>query len=107
MRTLNEIIDDAKNGNIPSHEECYYALLTYEAMFNMDHHELLHTLLSEKDSPEFIRKMKADNSFKMFKNALNKSPKEWLGWDNDPTNPEYQKRRKIGLKILDKVIEQN
>lgn len=79
MRILLEIIGDVIDGKKPSHDECYYALKAYRAMLNIDHRHLREELLSEKRSPEFIRKMKAETSFDMYKGALSKSPKEWLG----------------------------
>jgi len=103
MRTLYEIVEDVKDNKRPDYEEIRYALLVYNFLFNMEHRNLREELLSEKRSPEFIRKMKADNSFNMAKTALNKSPKEYIGSD-DPENPEYQKFRKIGNKLLDKVL---
>jgi hypothetical protein len=74
MRTLYEIIEDAKAGNMPTHEECYWAMLCFNALLNMDHTRLRETLLSEEPAPEFIRKMKADNSLNAYHTALNKLP---------------------------------
>lgn len=105
MRTLYEIIEDVKDNKKPDYEEIRYALLVYNFLFNMDHINLRKELLSENRSPEFIRKLKADNSFNMAKTALNKSPKEYVGND-DPENPEYQRRRTIGNKIFDKIMKQ-
>jgi hypothetical protein len=104
MRILAEIIEDVKSGKEVSTEELKYSLLVYEFMFSMDHRNLRESLISEKVNP-LVNKLRADNSFNMLKNALNKSPKEYLGWNNDPDNPEYQKRRKIGLKIIDKITK--
>ncbi len=103
-RTLYEIIEDAQDGKMPSHEECYYALLAYQAMFTLDHHKLIDELMEEKRPAEFIRKIRAENSFNMVKKALSKLPKEWLVWNNDPMNSEYQKFRKMGKMIFEKVI---
>lgn len=104
MRTLSGIIESAKDGNMPSHEECYWAMLCYSWLLNTDHRQLREALLAEKPAPEFIRKLKAENYFNMYKSALNKSPKEFMGPSNDPSNPEYQKLRKMGNKIIDKFI---
>ena len=103
MRTLYEIIESTKDGDMTTHEECYWAMLALESMLNIDHRNLREVLLSEKQHPEFIRKMKAENSFNMYKGALNKSPKDWLGPNNDPANPEYQRFRSIGKKLIDKI----
>jgi len=43
-------------------------------------------------------------SFRRAKQALNKNPKEWVGWNNDPKNPDYQKDREIAIKLLEKII---
>lgn len=104
MRTLIEIIEEAKDGIMPTHEECYYAMLAYSSMLYFDHKALQDELLSEKETPKFIKEMKAQNSFDMLKGALNKSPKEWLGDSHDPMKPEYQKFRKAAGKLLDKVM---
>jgi hypothetical protein len=79
LRILSEIIDDIIDGKMPSHEECYFALKAYRAMLNIDHVHLREELLKENRSPEFIRKMRAETSFNVYKGALSKSPKEWLG----------------------------
>lgn len=107
MRTLYEIIESAKDGQMPSHEECYWAMLCYEAMFSIEHMGLRNALLNDKPIQEFIRKLKAENSFNMYKNALNKSPKDFVGPNNDPSNPEYQRFREVGKKLIDKFIEQD
>ena len=105
MRTLYEIINDAKDGIRPSADECYYALLAYESMMTMDHGKLRNILSSEKPLPKFIAELELNNSHNMYRNALNKSPQDWLGWNYDPANPAYQEFRRVGGKILDKVIK--
>ena len=102
MRTLYEIIENAKDGVMPTHDECYWAMLAYESMLNIDSRNLRNELMAANRPLEAIRKLKADNSFNMYKNALNKSPKDWLGPNNDPSNPEYQKFRQIGIKLFEK-----
>jgi hypothetical protein len=104
LRTLSDIVENCKSGGLPDYEELRYALLVYEFMFNMDHRTLREELLSEKRSPLAIRELRANNSFNMFKKALNKSPKEYLGWNSDPGNPEYQKQRAVAERIFDKVM---
>lgn len=104
MRTLFEIIEEVKDNKRPDYEELRYALLVYNFMMFMDHKNLREELLSEKRSSEFIRKFKAQNSHDMFRNALSKSPKDYLGWNEDPENPEYQKRRKLSEKIYDNFL---
>lgn len=106
METLYEIIENVKDNKRPDYEELRYALLVLDFMFNMDHSNLRKELLSDKKDPEFIREIKAQNSFDMAKGALNKPPKDYLGWDNDPENPEYQKRREMSNKIFNNFLTQ-
>lgn len=105
MRKLYDIIEDVKDNKKPDYEELRYALLVYESMFILEHRRLREELISEKETPEFIKELQLRNSFEMFKTALNKSPKEFLGWNNDPENPEYQRFRKASIKLLDRLIE--
>ncbi|MEC0170847.1 hypothetical protein [Paenibacillus graminis] len=81
-------------------------LLVYSSMLNIEHRQLREELMRDKPQPQFLRDMKLKNSFDMYKGALNKSPKEYLGWNDAPQNPEYQRMRKSGEKLIDKVIEQ-
>lgn len=101
MRNLFEIVDGAMDGNMPTHEECYWAMLALSALHYFDYSDLRSLCFKEKTNPA-INKLKVEESFKRFQAALNKSPKEWIGPDNDPSNPEYQKFRKIEAKIFDK-----
>ena len=105
MKTLGEIIESAKDGIKPDHEECYWAMLALEALSVFDSRSL-----QRLASGEPTKFMTADWHFKeswnRWKRALAKSPKEWVGPNNDPANPGYQKMRSIGKKIFDKVINQ-
>ncbi|WHH59140.1 hypothetical protein [Petroclostridium sp. X23] len=105
MRTLSEIIEITKTNGKPDYEELRYSVLVLTALLNMDHRKLRETLLAEKPRQEFIRKLEAENSFNMYKTALNKSPKDYLGWNNDPENPEYQRFHAIGSKLVDKALK--
>lgn len=106
MRTLLEIVEDIKDGKKPDYEELRYAVLVYSWIFSIEHNNYIEVLLSEKEIPKHVKKLKADSSFAMYKTALNTSPKEYLGWRNDPDNPEYQKFRKKGNKFLDMVMRE-
>lgn len=102
MRTLFEIIDSAKDGHMPTHDECYYAMLALSALHYFDHHAL--SELDKDHRQAWWINLQINESFGRFKNALAKSPKDWVGWDEDPANPEYQKRRNIGKKLVDRVL---
>jgi hypothetical protein len=104
MRTLLEIVELIKDGGEPTREELYYSVLALEALHafdSMDFRKMLENPNSKFITPEYI----ANEQFNRSKRAFQKSPKEWVGWNNDPHNPERQKERKFHKKLLDKVLE--
>ena len=106
MRTLFEIIDSAKSGQMPTHEECYWAMLALSALHFFDHNDLIKFAGREEKSggSKFIgAKWFAEESVRRFQIALNKSPKDYVGPNDDPSNPDVQARRKIGLKVFEKI----
>jgi hypothetical protein len=40
VRTLFEIVDGAKDGHRPAHDECYYAMLALADLLALDHKDL-------------------------------------------------------------------
>lgn len=106
MRTLYEIVESAKDGEKPDYDELLYSLLVYSSMFGLEHRQLREELMRDKPQPQFLRDMKLKNSFDMYKGALNKSPKEYLGWNSDPEKPDYKRMRSAGKKAIDKLSGQ-
>jgi len=102
MRTLCEIISAAKDGEKPSYDELLYALVALEALFTFDHSFIMG--LPNNPAHQMHPELWAEEAFNRAKRAMGKSPKEWLGWSNDPTNPEYQRRRKMACALIDKLL---
>lgn len=103
MRTLFEIIESAKSGQMPTHEECYWAMLALSALHVFDHMDLIRFAgRGDKINPMFV-KWHAEESVRRYNIALNKSPKDYVGPNDDPSNPDVQARRKIELKIFEKI----
>ncbi len=103
MRTLSEIIDAAKDGSPTTHEECLYALLAYSALHYFASHAI--SRMAEKpDSPFFTPAREHEEEFRRFKTALGRSPKDYVGWNNDPQNPEHVKFVKMGRKLVDRLV---
>lgn len=80
MRTLFEIIESAKGGERPSHEECYWALMVVNDLLFFARASLMD--LSGK-TPEqwggpFGVKFKAEQEFQRCKRAILVPPEEWL-----------------------------
>jgi hypothetical protein len=105
MKTLFEIVEDVKDGKKPEYEEIRCALLVYCFMFNLEYRQYREVLSKDKLPNKFIKDLKIQTSFDMYKKALKKAPDEFLGKDH-PDNPEYQKFRKLGNKLFDKVAKE-
>ncbi len=102
MRNLADIIEDVKTNGKPDYEELRYSVLVLTSMMNM----ASMTIRGLKpDTKEVFLNMKKDNIHRMYHTALNKSPKEYLGWNDDPENPEYQRFHAIGSKLVDKALK--
>lgn len=99
MRTLFEIIESAKDGNKPTHDECYWTMLALDALHNFDAQDVMEM----KGCSELGRDLRMNESFNRNKRALDTPPDKWVGWSNDPANPAYQRMRKIAFGILAKV----
>lgn len=101
MRTLSEIIESANSGEKPTHDECYWAMLALDALGAFERMSLRR--LAKPDSATSA-KFEWSESFGRIKRALDQDPKVWIGHDNDPSNPDYQRRRITFKKLADKII---
>ncbi len=102
MRTLYDIVEAAKIGEPTTHEECLYALLAYTGLSYFDSSALRQLAFepSKFRTPQF----QAEESHRRWKLALDKSPKDWLGPNNDPANEECRKRVRMARRVFDKVL---
>ena len=102
MKSLFEIINNAKSGDMPSHEECYWAMLAFNALNALDAMGL-RSLVEKKAkfiTPDYI----LNESFTRTKRALESDPKIFVGPEHDPSSEDYQYMRRIGLKIFDNIM---
>jgi hypothetical protein len=101
MRKLADIIEDCKLNKRPEYDELRYAVIALTSLMNMSSGKLMRFY---KEDTKPIDKLLIDNFYNAYHTALNKSPKDWLGWNNDPENPEYQRFHAIGSKLVDKAL---
>ncbi len=99
-KNLYQIIEQAKDGNKPTYDECYWSMLVLDSLLTFSSEDLR----LAKKSPKMIDFIISE-SHKRIKNALGKIPKNFIGWENDPANPEHQKFRKLALKLFDKALK--
>lgn len=102
MRTLFDIIKAAEVGEPTTHEECLYAVLVYSALAHFDSMALRQLAFkpSKRRTPEY----QAEESFKRWKMALEKSPKDWLGPGNDPANEACRERVRMVRRLFNKIL---
>lgn len=101
MRTLAEIVEGAKDGDKPTPEECYWAMLALDALRTFDHMALMElSWNAQKAASPFGLKLQAEESFSRTRRAFAVSPQDYLGPSHDPANPEYQRMRKAASGIF-------
>jgi len=103
MRTLNEIIEAVKSNKETTHEECSYALLVMEILWSFDSRSIrrMDENTFKSGMLDFIKK----ESFRRAKTALDKDPQQYLGWNYDPKNPQYQEEREMGIKMMEIILK--
>lgn len=106
---LYEIIESVKSNRPVNTENMVYAIMALDGFWFFDSHAIRD--LAEAKRGNRLSVLNGDpihqekESFRRAKQALNKDPKEWMGWSNDPKNLDYQKDRGIAKKLLGKVIK--
>jgi hypothetical protein len=104
MRTLYEIIEAAKDGEMPSQEECYWAMLALDSLGTFDR-SAIRSIASDLPKPsKFKIELEYKTSFDRIKRALNTDPRKWIGPNYNPSNPEYQKTRQLGKCLVGKKV---
>jgi len=102
MRTLHEILTLAKAGDRPAYDELLYGLLALDALAHFDRDFIIS--LPNKPSRQGHLEFWAEESFKRYKAALGKSPREWLGPNYDPANPYHRQAQQTALALLEKLF---
>lgn len=111
MKKLIDIIEAVKSNKRPDYEELRYAILALSALHTFEHRAISKLAEGERKKTRpflvYSAEWQFKESFRRNKSAFNKSPKEWMGWSNDPENPDYQRLRAISNKLIDRVFERN
>ena len=100
MRTLYDIIEAAKDGEWTGADETYHAVLVLTALLNMATQDIRKM---QESKPPFDR-LYAEEHHRRYREALNTDPVTYLG-TNVPGNPEYDRFREMGKRLLDKAME--
>jgi hypothetical protein len=105
---LLDIIEAVKSNEPVGTEDMIYTILALDNLLFFER-QSIRTLANGgrgNQKPSFIYDplYQEKESFRRIKNAIEKDPKEWLGWNNDPKNPDYQYDKEMAHKVLDKII---
>jgi len=110
MMTLGEIIELTRDGGKPDYDDLKYAVCAMDALMAFDSIALTRLAEAEQNNKKRILTCSAvwqhAEQFRRMKNALSKNPKEYIGWNNDPENPEFLKRRESAKKVFSKLAGQ-
>jgi hypothetical protein len=101
MRTLFEIVEGARDGQKPTHDECYFAMLALGYLLGMDHRDLREACTG---ASELKKRLMMNSSFDRYKKALDADPEKWLGPTGTPGTLENTQIRKMAFGVLKKVL---
>ena len=102
MKNLFEFIEDCKLNEPVDGQDLRYAVIALTTLLNMASSKLMRFCTKDISSLDELRIV---HLYKTYNTALTNSPKDWLGWSNDPANPEYQSFHKMATNIVDKAIK--
>ncbi|HEP8420918.1 TPA: hypothetical protein VDT97_000756 [Pseudomonas aeruginosa] len=109
MRTLGEIIEACRGGETPDVEELRYAVCAMDALMTFDRQAIWKLADAEKEGKKpflvYSAIWQRDENFDRVKRALAKDPKSYVGWNNDPDNPEFLARRRQSVKLVDSLMK--
>lgn len=98
MRTLFEILDAVATNAPATETELRYALQVMTNLVALDRMDM-------RNENKRHASVVWGESFRRHKRALAQEPTAYLGWDNDPENPEYQRRRQTSLRLAEMVMK--
>lgn len=102
--TLNEIIESVRDGNKPDYEDLRYAICAMSALMVFDRMALSKLAMAEIENKKPFLVHSAEWQFgehlQRVNDAMDKPPKEYVGWNNDPENPDFLSRRKISIGVV-------
>ena len=101
LKTLSEIIHECKDGKKPDVDDARLAICALDALSTFDGMSIMRM---SDGAPRGI--VEYDEHFRRWKEALAKSPNDWLGPNNNPDNPECQRRRRVSFKLFNKVLSE-
>lgn len=107
-KTLGEIIEAVRDGERPEYDDLRYAICAMSALSIFDRQAFMKLAEAERETKKPFMVTSAqwqwEEHFNRTKRAMGKPPKDYVGWNNDPENPEFLKRRGLAKRVMDRVI---
>ena len=108
MRKLGEIIEAAKSGERPEYDELRLAVCAMDALMTFDRMAIWKLAEGEAEGKKPFMVWSAvfqrQENFDRVKRAMAKTPREYLGPNNDPDSPAVQARRQASIALFDKLL---
>ncbi|MFZ5935057.1 hypothetical protein ACOKS3_09485 [Pseudomonas sp. HS6-2] len=108
MRTLGQIIEDARSGERPDYDELRLAVCVMDILMTFDRQAIWKLAEGEHKGKKPILVWSSlwqrDENFTRVKGAMAKDPKSYLGPNQDPDSPAVQERRRMSIAIMDGVV---
>lgn len=106
--SLGQIIEAVRSGERPGYEDLRYAICALVALSVFDSQALQRLSEAEKEGKRAFMVSSAEwqwnEHFERRKRALDKAPKAYVGWNNDPDNPEFLERRAQSVRLVEKLL---
>lgn len=108
MRSINEIVESVENNEVVTEEEMRLAICCLKRLITFDRMAFMALYKAEKDgklstttqnSPEW----QCGEHLRRVGQAFKKTPDKWLGWENNPKNPDYRERRQTSIALVRNV----
>ncbi|MNX62799.1 hypothetical protein D3C86_937760 [compost metagenome] len=107
--SLSQIVEAVRSGQRPSYEDLRYAICALVALSVFDSQALQRLAEAEKEGKRAFMTSSADwqwrEHFDRRKRALDQPPKAYVGWGNDPDNPEFLERRAQAVRLVEKLFQ--
>ena len=107
MKTLNEIVTAVRDGERPDYEELRYAICALDALGVFNRNALMRLAEAEQAQKKPFLTTSAqwqwEEHWRREKAAGEKPPKDYIGWNNDPENPEFLRRRATAKRLMQSV----
>jgi hypothetical protein len=106
---LYEIIEAAKSNKPVDKEDMIYAIIALDGLWLFEKRAIRDLAEAKRGDRQPILGgdpiHQEKESFRRAKAALSKDPKEYVGWINDPKNPDYQRFRRSANNLMEKIIK--